>query len=153
MSVTYISLSHRGREVLHRLIKKAAQEGVLSAPAHQAHHCSIYADDVIVFAAPTLQDTVTIRETLQFFMEPHLDCKPTFRKVWLLLLPVPRPNQPGQAHFAGSHSRISNPIPRAPFITGASQQSTTATNGGLDLSQHPNLEGPLDEQGWQTNNG
>jgi hypothetical protein len=56
-------------EVLHRLFKAAIHQGVLSAPPDQAiqHQCSIYADDVILFAVPQVQDLVTIVEILHFF--------------------------------------------------------------------------------------
>nr|XP_034604600.1 uncharacterized protein LOC117864580 [Setaria viridis] len=56
-------------EVLHRLLKKAVQEGVLTPPADTTihHQCSIYTDDMMLFAAPNVQDITTIREVLQFF--------------------------------------------------------------------------------------
>lgn len=56
-------------EVLHRLIGKAAQEGILSLPASPAihHRCSVYADNVMLFLAPKVRDVVAIRELLLLF--------------------------------------------------------------------------------------
>lgn len=55
--------------VLHRLLRKAVQNGVLKPPPDSAihHQCSIYADDVVLFTAPEVQDITTIREILNFF--------------------------------------------------------------------------------------
>lgn len=56
-------------EVLHRLLKKAAQQGVLAPPADQGihHQCSLYAYDVVIFSTPNVQDVITIKQVLDFF--------------------------------------------------------------------------------------
>ncbi|XP_022680012.1 uncharacterized protein LOC111256374 [Setaria italica] len=56
-------------EVLHRLLATAAQQGVLSSPANCGihHQCSLYADDVVIFATPRVQDVITIKTVLDFF--------------------------------------------------------------------------------------
>lgn len=56
-------------EVLHRLLRRAAELGVLAPPADNTicHQCSLYADDVIIFARPVVQDAIAIRGILDFF--------------------------------------------------------------------------------------
>lgn len=56
-------------EVLQRLFKRAVACGVLSPPPCPAihHQCSLYADDIVLFISPQVQDLVTTKELLSFF--------------------------------------------------------------------------------------
>lgn len=55
--------------VLHRLLKYAAEEGMLQPIGHRAitHQCSLYADDAMLFIAPTRQDLLTTKTILDIF--------------------------------------------------------------------------------------
>lgn len=56
-------------DVLHRLLKYAAEGGLLQPTGHRAitHQCSLYADDAMLFIAPTQQDLLTTRTILDIF--------------------------------------------------------------------------------------
>jgi hypothetical protein len=56
-------------EVVTLLICRAAEQGLLSGigNCNNLQRLSIYADDVILFAKPTVQDLVTIREIFRVF--------------------------------------------------------------------------------------
>lgn len=56
-------------DVLHKLINHAAQQGVLQPIGTPAisHQCSLYADDTILFIAPTTQDLVATNAILELF--------------------------------------------------------------------------------------
>jgi hypothetical protein len=56
-------------DVLHRLFIKAAQDGVLRKmePAEVRYQCSMYADDVILFIRPTVQEARAVKRILTIF--------------------------------------------------------------------------------------
>lgn len=55
--------------MLHRLFIKATADGVLKRiePAEVKYQCSIYADDVILFIKPTVQEALVVKEILCIF--------------------------------------------------------------------------------------
>jgi len=58
-------------DVLHRLFLKAARDGVLRKmdPASVKYQCSFYADDVMLFIRPTVQEARAVKEILRIFGE------------------------------------------------------------------------------------
>ena len=56
-------------DVLHRLFLKASHDGVLCKmePSEIRYQCSLYADDVILFIRPTVQEAMTVKEILEVF--------------------------------------------------------------------------------------
>ena len=58
-------------EVLTRLVSTAADDRLLQPmrPPTLRHHCSLYADDVIIFMHPNAADARAIREILSIFAE------------------------------------------------------------------------------------
>lgn len=56
-------------DVLNRLFIKASANGLLQPIGHSAvkHQCSMYADDVILFAAPTCFEAIVITRILEIF--------------------------------------------------------------------------------------
>lgn len=56
-------------DVLHRMFKHAAMNGMLQPIGHRAitHQCSLYADDVMLFITPTEQDLLTTKTILDIF--------------------------------------------------------------------------------------
>jgi hypothetical protein len=58
-------------EVLARLISTAADDRLLRLmqPPSLRHHCSLYADDVIIFMHPSARDAKVIKEILSIFAE------------------------------------------------------------------------------------
>jgi hypothetical protein len=56
-------------EVVTLLICRAAEQGLLSGigNCNNLQRLSIYADDVVLFAKPTVQDLVTVREVFRVF--------------------------------------------------------------------------------------
>lgn len=56
-------------EALHRVFQQAARNGVLAPPASTTihHQCSLYADDIVLFVAPTVQDLILTKEIMNFF--------------------------------------------------------------------------------------
>lgn len=58
-----------GMEVLSRLFSKAHSDRVIRGPGLPAirHHCSIYADDVILFAHPDRHEARAVRRILEIF--------------------------------------------------------------------------------------
>jgi len=53
-------------DVLHRLFLEAARDGVLRKmdPASVKYQCSFYADDVMLFIRPTVQEARVVKEIL-----------------------------------------------------------------------------------------
>ena len=58
-------------DVLHRLFLKAARDSVLRKmdPASVKYQCSFYADDVMLFIRPTVQQARAVKEILRIFGE------------------------------------------------------------------------------------
>ena len=58
-------------DVLHRLFLKAARDSVLRKmdPASVKYQCSFYADDVMLFIRPTVQEARAVKEILRIFGE------------------------------------------------------------------------------------
>lgn len=58
-------------DMLHRLFKKASSDGVLRRMSAREikFQCSMYADDVILFIHPTVQDARAVKEILTIFGE------------------------------------------------------------------------------------
>lgn len=58
-------------DVLHRLVAKACDDGVLRPMLlHRVKfQCSLYADDVILFIRPTVQEAMAVKEILAIFGE------------------------------------------------------------------------------------
>ena len=58
-------------DVLNRLFCKAQADGVLQPIGLPAikYQCSMYADDVILFASPTIDDALAVREILSLFKD------------------------------------------------------------------------------------
>jgi hypothetical protein len=56
-------------DVLHRLVAKACDDGVLRPmePQGVKFQCSLYADDVILFIRPTTQEATVVKEILAIF--------------------------------------------------------------------------------------
>lgn len=56
-------------DVLNRLFAKASEHGLLQPIGHPAikHQCSMYADDVILFASPTIPEAQAIARVLNIF--------------------------------------------------------------------------------------
>lgn len=55
-------------DTLHRLFNKAAADGVLRAtPREIKFQCSLYADDMILFIRPTVQEAVAVKGILEIF--------------------------------------------------------------------------------------
>jgi hypothetical protein len=56
-------------DVLHRLVTKACADGVLQPMETQGvrFQCSLYADDVILFIRPTVQEAIAVKEILTIF--------------------------------------------------------------------------------------
>lgn len=56
-------------DILHRLFLKALSDGVLKRmqPAGVKYQCSFYADDVIMFIRPTVQEAMAVKEILSIF--------------------------------------------------------------------------------------
>lgn len=58
-------------DVLHRMLAKASRDGVLRpmAPREVKFQCSLYANDVILFIRPTIQEALAVKEILRVFGE------------------------------------------------------------------------------------
>lgn len=56
-------------DMLHRLFAKAVSEGVLKRvrPSEIKYQCSLYADDVIMFIRPTVQEATAGKHILSLF--------------------------------------------------------------------------------------
>lgn len=56
-------------DILHRLFLKAARDGVLRRihPSEIKFQCNLYADDVILFIQPTVQEAMAVKEILTVF--------------------------------------------------------------------------------------
>lgn len=56
-------------DVLHRLLRKATSDGVLRqmVPPEIKFKCSLYADDVILFIRPSIQEATAVKEILNIF--------------------------------------------------------------------------------------
>jgi hypothetical protein len=56
-------------DILHRLFLKAVDDGVLKRmrPSVVRYQCSFYANDVIMFIRPTVQEATAVKEILQIF--------------------------------------------------------------------------------------
>lgn len=56
-------------DVLHRLFTNAASDGVLCKmrPAEIKFQCSLYADDVILFIHPSVEEAMAVKEILEIF--------------------------------------------------------------------------------------
>lgn len=59
-------------DVLHRLIRHAAEGGMLQPIGHRAitHQCSLYADEAVLFIAPAEQDLLTTKSILEICGSP-----------------------------------------------------------------------------------
>lgn len=57
--------------VLHRLFTKAARDGVLRKmkPPEIKFQCSLYADDVILFNRPSVQEVTVVKEIMEIFSD------------------------------------------------------------------------------------
>lgn len=58
-------------DVLHKLFAKACSDGVMRPmePQEVKFRCSLYANDVILFIKPTIQEATTVKEILRIFGE------------------------------------------------------------------------------------
>jgi len=58
-------------DMLHRLFAKAVSDGVLKRmrPSEIKYQCSLYADDVIMFIKPTVQEALAVKHILNLFGE------------------------------------------------------------------------------------
>jgi len=58
-------------DILHRLFLKASSDGVLRKmePPEVKYQCSFYADDVILFIRPTVQEATAVKEIMRIFGE------------------------------------------------------------------------------------
>jgi hypothetical protein len=56
-------------DVLNRMFTKATEEGLLQPISHPAikYQCSMYPDDVMLFASPTPQEAQAITRILEIF--------------------------------------------------------------------------------------
>jgi hypothetical protein len=56
-------------DILDRIFKHAADCGILESPGRQEvqHRCSFYADDVILFTAPTRREGYAVARLLSIF--------------------------------------------------------------------------------------
>lgn len=56
-------------DMLHRLFAKAVSDGVLKRmrPSEIKYQCSLYADDVIMFIRPTVQEALAVKHILNLF--------------------------------------------------------------------------------------
>lgn len=56
-------------DILHRMFTKAARDGVLRPiqPTEVKFQCSLYADDVILFLRPTVQEALAVKQILTIF--------------------------------------------------------------------------------------
>ena len=57
--------------ILHQLFLKASTNGVLRKmePTEVKFQCSLYADDVILFIQPIVQEAITVKQILHVFGE------------------------------------------------------------------------------------
>jgi hypothetical protein len=56
-------------DILHRLLLKAVEDGVLKKlkPSAVKYQCSFYADDVVMFIRPSVQEARAVKEILRIF--------------------------------------------------------------------------------------
>ena len=56
-------------DVLHKMFQKASRDGVLRRmePREVKFQCSIYADDVILFIRPSVQEATAVKEIMHIF--------------------------------------------------------------------------------------
>jgi len=89
-------------EVFARLISTAADDGLLqpTQPPSLRHHCSLYADDVIIFMQPSARDARAVKEILCIFAEVS-DLKTNLAKCSITSIYTPDDNLPHLQQILG----------------------------------------------------